>query len=380
MQKKEKGNTSDERKTSVTVVLSGYTYSTEEAWAARDNGQLLCLRLDTNYSCNLQCRYCYSTDDQSGMAPTMPIELAKRVVDEAKALGARSIIYLGGGEPLLYEYFWGLVEYMTRCEIIPVVFTNGTLVTPEIATRLSDVGASVVVKYDGPREIQDRLTGKGSYDRIHRGYDYLYDALSARQSNGITRLGAAPCVCKTNRNVIGDLWRSWRRAGVYPNIERATCVGAADSDLVLSREDTCTLYEELRKIDEKEFGLPWKVPFSAIPAHSCFVSLAGCHVKADGSVCLCPELPPVATLKEKSLSEALSSPGIAESRLIEHMIREPCRSCRYFRHCVGGCRSKAHQYWHDNNGPDPFCPFCRNDNAGGLQEGEIECVGERLLR
>ena len=41
-------------------VLAGYTYDPEDAYRARDEGRLLAIRLETNRSCNLRCRYCYA--------------------------------------------------------------------------------------------------------------------------------------------------------------------------------------------------------------------------------------------------------------------------------------------------------------------------------
>jgi len=42
------------------TLLKGYSYSLQEIYAARDAGQILCLRMETNDSCNLKCAYCYS--------------------------------------------------------------------------------------------------------------------------------------------------------------------------------------------------------------------------------------------------------------------------------------------------------------------------------
>ena len=38
-------------------ILSGYFFSPEQARKARDNGNLLALRIETSLQCNLKCRY-----------------------------------------------------------------------------------------------------------------------------------------------------------------------------------------------------------------------------------------------------------------------------------------------------------------------------------
>lgn len=77
--------------------LAGYSYTLDEVKEARDNGKLLCLRLDTNYICNLKCRYCYSYEQHKENAVHMPFEFATQIIDQACDLGLKSIVYLGGG-------------------------------------------------------------------------------------------------------------------------------------------------------------------------------------------------------------------------------------------------------------------------------------------
>ncbi|WP_292388368.1 hypothetical protein [Methanosarcina sp. UBA5] len=48
---------------SLPPVLKGYMYGAREAHQARNSNRLLAIRLETNKSCNLHCRYCYA---QSG--------------------------------------------------------------------------------------------------------------------------------------------------------------------------------------------------------------------------------------------------------------------------------------------------------------------------
>ena len=34
---------------------------------------------------------------------------------------------------------------------------------------------------------------------------------------------------------------------------------------------------------------------------------------------------------------------------------EPCRSCRYYSSCLGGCFARAYMMFHDMPKPDPLC-------------------------
>jgi radical SAM protein with 4Fe4S-binding SPASM domain len=285
----------------------------------------------------------------------MPYEQAEKIIDQAFDRGLKSVVYLGG-EPLLYPNFWQLIDYMMRRNITPVIISNGTLITDSVASRLYDLGASVIVKFDGLEEIQDMLSGIGSFKKINRGFNSLLKSGFANHGKNFTRLGAAPCATTINYRGIPDLWRFFRQHNVYPNVERMTVVGRVSHDLELNAEQVYWLYDTLREIDLKEFGINWGAPYSAIPNHSCFIFLSGCHITAQGDVCLCPELPPVANLRDTSLNEILDGGSFKEARRIDRLIQEPCSSCTHFKVCLGGCRSKAN---HNRNGSifdvDPFC-------------------------
>lgn len=339
--------------------LKGYSYSSDDAFKARDEGRLLCLRLDTNYDCNLQCTYCYSSKKKK---QSMPLGMAVKIIDQAHDLGLQSVVYLGG-EPFLYKHFWELVKYLYVLGIIPVIFSNGTLITGDVARKLFDFGASVVVKFDGFEKTQDKLTGRGSFKKIHAGFMALLDAGFAKMDNNVTRLGAAPCACTVNYEEIPAIWRFLRENSVFPNVERATIIGHATKELELSKEQVVRLMNAVRDIDEIEFGIEWEASYSPIPCHNCYVFLAGCHITARGDVALCPEMSPVASLKEKNLKDILMDSPFKESRHIEDNIQEPCKSCEYLRICVGGCRSKAFYHSQSYFASDPFCPFVEKSSS-----------------
>jgi MoaA/NifB/PqqE/SkfB family radical SAM enzyme len=102
-------------------VLSGYMYGAKEAYEARNSNMLLAIRLETNKSCNLRCRYCYAGSGEDS-AEVADLSILKRTISEAKELGIKSVIVIGGGEPTLYPKFRELVAYIDSLGIIPMVF------------------------------------------------------------------------------------------------------------------------------------------------------------------------------------------------------------------------------------------------------------------
>ena len=82
-------------------ILKGYMYGAQEAREARNSNRLLAIRLETNKSCNLRCRYCYAQSGE-GSAKIADINSLKQIVSEAKELGIKSVVVIGGGEPTLH--------------------------------------------------------------------------------------------------------------------------------------------------------------------------------------------------------------------------------------------------------------------------------------
>src|SRR3972149_3440722 len=150
--------------------LEGYYYSPDQARRCRDQGHLLSIRVETSLRCNLRCRYCCN---RSGMPLKNEISYEKIVslIDEAKKLGAKSVIVIGGGEPTIYPKFKKLIQYIANKNLVPVIFTNTQTMTVELAKFLFKHNVSVITKIDSLDEkIQDELVGSsGALKRIMRG-------------------------------------------------------------------------------------------------------------------------------------------------------------------------------------------------------------------
>ncbi|MHB8895324.1 MAG: radical SAM protein, partial [Candidatus Geothermincolia bacterium] len=185
-------------------MLAGYTYAPEEAIKARDGGRLLAIRLETNRSCNLRCRYCYagSGDEVDG---AMCLGKLLDVVEQAASMGARSVVVIGGGEPTIYPWFRELIDHVHGLGVVPVIFTNLTTMTRDLAEFLFARNATVMGKMDSMREeIQDFLVGiPGAHRRIQRGLFTLFAAgFNRPRDRGSLRLGIS---CVTNKLNLDEL-------------------------------------------------------------------------------------------------------------------------------------------------------------------------------
>jgi radical SAM protein with 4Fe4S-binding SPASM domain len=107
----------------------------------------------------------------------MSLETIRRIVDQAAEMGVFSLT-ITGGEPLLRPDILDIYDHIKSKGILPILFTNATLMTPRIADHLAEypplfVEVSV---YGRTREIYESVTGiPGSYDRCMQGIHELVE-------------------------------------------------------------------------------------------------------------------------------------------------------------------------------------------------------------
>lgn len=150
-----------------------------EAHVACRSG-IVSLALNVSGGCNLACDYCYLGSREPGRSTSMDRETALRaielLIEESSGEGEISLVFFGG-EPLLEP---GLVlsaasHARERAEEVGRrlslhLTTNGTLLTPDVARALRDLGVSVLVSIDGSERQHDHHRrfpgGEGSYREV----------------------------------------------------------------------------------------------------------------------------------------------------------------------------------------------------------------------
>jgi MoaA/NifB/PqqE/SkfB family radical SAM enzyme len=105
-------------------------------------------------SCNLACAHCRASALCGPYEGELTTEEAFRLVDQIAELG-RPILILTGGEPLLRADIWEIAERAMARGLHAVMAPNGTLVTPEVAARMREVGIrriSISIDYPNAEE------------------------------------------------------------------------------------------------------------------------------------------------------------------------------------------------------------------------------------
>ena len=157
-------------------------------------------------TCNLKCEHCYALSDAKRY-DQLSTEEAKAMIDDLADFGAPVLLF-SGGEPCVRPDLVELMQHAKDRGMRVVISTNGTLITPELARRFTEVGLSYVgVSFDGDPETHDRFRGvEGSFDAALQGLKNAQDA-------GI-KVGLRFTINKHNWEEINDIFDLMQANGI----------------------------------------------------------------------------------------------------------------------------------------------------------------------
>jgi radical SAM protein with 4Fe4S-binding SPASM domain len=337
----------------------------EIAACAAQPGALLTMELELTRACNLVCKYCYASSGQPLSGELDYGELTD-VVRQAKELGARRIIILGGGEPLLYPQLRGLIGHMHNLGLKLDIFTNGTMLNRDWADFLYLHHVAVNVKYNSAKpEVQDFLAGrKGTHTAIAQALDSLHQAGYPDDEH---TLGIETVICKQNMEELPDIWRWARQHHYLPYVEMLTPQGRLQDhqELAVSPEEAFAVFEKIRHLDEREFGHVWTSTPPLVGEH-CRRHAYSCLVDSLGNVSPCPGVDiKGGNIRERSLKEILTTEAFRQLRGIRENIQGECRTCEHHEVCYG-CRGAAYQQTGNYLASDPLCWKVRAASAASV--------------
>ena len=122
--------------------------------------------------CNLKCVHCYAHAKNVALDNELSLNEGKVLINDLAEFGVPVMLF-SGGEPLVRKDLPELAAYAVKKGMRAVVSTNGTLITPQIAQTLKDIGLSYVgISLDGMEEINDRFRGvKGAFRLALKGIE-----------------------------------------------------------------------------------------------------------------------------------------------------------------------------------------------------------------
>ena len=126
-------------------------------------------------ACNLHCIGCYAASGKA-FHEKLPFDVVNRIVNEVKELWGGRFIVISGGEPMVYEDNGKTIldVYEQHRDMFFLMFTNGTLITEDVAKRMADLAnITPTISVEGFEKETDARRGKGVYKKVMEAIERL---------------------------------------------------------------------------------------------------------------------------------------------------------------------------------------------------------------
>lgn len=307
--------------------------------------------------CNLNCLHCYARRFKG--LRELSLEEKLRLV---KDIGESGVEYvnLTGGEPLVHPHFPSIVAVLHEYGVEKSVVTNATHVDEEVASLLSRTETYVFATIEGPREVHDRIRGRGSYDMAIKGVEVL------RRKVG--RLSLVATVNKVNYRRVHEVVDY----AVSINADSLALLPVMPSGRAVETEIYIGPAEYLEALNNtwlkaKEYGLAisaWCTPWAPLLEKDVGFWLCrnveGMDVDPEGNVLLCDVLDfRITNVRREGVLKAFEE--FVGHELVRKVVNptnlpESCTKCPIAQECRGGCYARAYVVSGDLNAGDPLCP------------------------
>ncbi len=318
--------------------------------------------------CNLQCKHCSISEEDPEELTT---EEGFAIIEDAAKFGHVKFAFTGG-EPVMREDIYDLIEYAASFDMQVVMATNGTLITKEVAKRLRKSGLErAAISIDGFGNAHDDFRGvNGAFEDVLRGIKACEDAgLAIQLFTMVTRYnyGEIPKIIQ-----LADDLRLWRIYLIYLiSVGR----GKEISEACLSTEENMRFFDYVA--DKQKEVKVWLKPIcnpqywaylkdkglvreNEIGFTGCTAGITRFHIFPNGDVTPCAYLPvKTGNIRETSFLEIVRNSEMFKA-LRARKVNGHCATCKYKKIC-GGCRSRAYATSGDYLAEDPVC--CLGDDG-----------------
>ncbi len=320
----------------------------------------ICLTWELTYACNLACRHCLSSSGRRDPRELTTAE-AKAVIDELERMQV-FYVNIGGGEPTIRADFWELLEYSVDHHVGVKFSTNGSRITPDVATMLAGNDyVDVQISLDGATAaVNDDVRGEGSFATALGAMEHLATAgfegfklsvVCTRQN--IAQLDEFQALAERYRAQLRltRLRPSGRGADTWDELHPTSAQQRELYDWLLAHGEQVLTGDSFFHLAGYGQSLPG--------LNLCGAGRVVCLIDPVGDVYACPFAIHDRFLAGNVRADGGFAPVWRESPLFLEL-REPqsagaCASCGAYDACRGGCMAAKFFTGLPLDGPDPEC-------------------------
>lgn len=318
-------------------------------------------------ACNLRCLYCFpNVSFHSTVTEALTLSDLLSIAD--KLIESRVLkVTLSGGECLLHNGLWTIVERLRSAGLTVAILTNGTAISRQVAEQMSKNGVIVGVSLDGQNEEVNRTTrGRGAFEKTVTGIKRL-----VAESVPVTILVT---VTRHNYPILEELIAFISDLGILSiTLQDLRPFGTRnDYDrlrLTVEQERTLpTFFDKLSKMRPDILINPTELFIFSQPGASgrlmhCPAGDNFAYIDFYGDVYPCTSLPSFwlgNILGDVSLSvlwqESDAILRLRRMKTLPVTVIQECTECSNRVNCEGGCRGDALFYRGDLMGLPSRCP------------------------
>ncbi len=200
------------------------------------------------YKCQCNCKHCSAGRHLRNDLRELSTKEAKAMIDQSQNLGV-ALIAFTGGEPLLRDDIYELISYVDKRKAMPILFTNGLLLSEENIDKLVDAGLySLFVSIDSPiPEEHDQLRGMtGLFESAIQGIKRM------QSKGGFVGISSYATRSATQKGMYKKLYSLARELGVE-NLILFDGVPTGNTLNDTSEMLTPDQHEEIRKFSSNVF-------------------------------------------------------------------------------------------------------------------------------
>jgi heme b synthase len=319
-------------------------------------------------NCNLDCIHCRAAATLEPHAGELSTEECKKILDDISGFASPTII-LTGGEPLMRDDIFDIIDYGTEKGLRLVIAINGTLLDKTKAEKLKAKGIKrVSMSLDGKdRTSHDSFRGvDGSFNAVMEAAEILTNTELPFQINTtVTRLNADDL--EHIYNVVKSTGAcAWHIFLLVP-VGRGGGLKGKELDAEMYENVLEWLYgiERKNEIETKVTCAPHyyrivKEKGDTPKSAGCLAGKSFMFISHRGIAQPCGYLEiPSGDVKRDGVKEVWETSPVFQQLRDLSGYKGKCGTCRYLKIC-GGCRARAYESFGDMLEAEPLCTYKEN--------------------